>query len=452
MEWTIIFLTIAIFQIGLICMLLAMHLFVLKNWIDTVWHPFTWVSLYFFYQTTLRAILHAFNLVEPLAHFGYDYAYIHIYASCFHLLLGFCSLQITKKIPILFKKKQGKVVEECEYWLFALLFVAYVLSWIYMYRNGGFATLGENRIQQYSYFLTIANFVNGFAPFLVCLSGLLMLRDRSVIMFFFFSLMILFTIIPSFVGGGRAALLGAFMMLGLLLIRTRGSLKYITIFAALLAVIFSGLVLTLLRGNHFYQKKQTTEDVKYAFLDQISDLPYDIEDAFLIGLDRFSYYSDTWVILKRKRWNDEGGVPRGTYPLGSLTDLYMFVPRPLWPGKPYDRFNYWMAYVILGKNHELDYPIGRIGEAYYIADFTGVLFAPIYAFIFVSLIYRNLYFSSHIVGISFYFYFLFRYIINGSGNFLAFVDVTVKSSILIYLIYLALRAVFHKSFLTQRTF
>lgn len=439
-------------EITLIGLLFRMHFTVLGSFVEVLWHPFSWVSLYFFYQVPLRAIIHAFNLVEPLAEFGYDYFYIYFFASFFYLIFSLCSFKFTKNIPQNFKLKQARVIEGCEYWLLFLLLVLYAFSWVLMYRYGGFSTLGENRIYQYSFIQTIAGFIYGFAPFLVGLSGLLMLRDRCVSMFFVVLLLACLIMLPSFIGGGRAALLGAFMMFGLLLIRTKGLPKYLAILSSLAFIIFAGLVLTALRGTHFYQKKQEIKDVKYALSDQVTEISHAVGDSLISGLDRFSYSSDTWVILKRKRWNNEGGVPRGIYPLGSMTDLYMFVPRPIWSEKPYGRFNYWMAYVILGRTHQLDYPIGRIGEAYYVADFFGIFFAPIYAFIFVSVIYRHLYYSSRIVGVSFYFYFLFRYIVNGNGNFLAFVDVAVKSSALIFICYLMLRLVFRKSHITQRKF
>tara|TARA_B110001469_G_scaffold91958_1_gene87464 strand:- start:4568 stop:5866 length:1299 start_codon:yes stop_codon:yes gene_type:complete len=428
-----------------------MHLSALGDWIEVAWHPFAWFSLYFFYQVTLRAILHAFGWAVPLAEFGYDYIYIHIFASCFYLVFALCSLRFTKNIPRQFWAKQSRVVEGCEYWLLFILFGLYACSWVVMYKYGAFATLGDNRVYQYSYIRTIANFIFGFAPFIVGLAGLLMLRDRRITMFVVVLLMACFMMLPSLIGGGRAALLGVFIMFGLLLFRTKGMFKYVAVLSALVLVVFAGLVVTALRGSHFYQKEQVSEDVKYALSAQMGEVSYAAGDALLSGLDRFSYYSDTWVMLKRKRWNGEGGVPKGIYPLGSITDLYMFVPRPIWPGKPYGRFNYWMGFVLLGRTHDLDYPIGRIGEAYYVADFAGILFAPIYAFLFVSIIYRRLYFSSRLVGVAFYFYFLFRYIIGGGGNFMAFVDVTLKSAILIYLCYFVLRLVFRRSSVTQRT-
>lgn len=450
MDWTIIFLITAICEIVLFFVLFRMHLSVLGNLIEVAWHPFSWFSLHFLYQLPLRATLHAFNWAEPLAEFGYDYIYIHIFASCFYLVFSLCSLRFTRKIPRHFWEKQARVVEGAESRLLLILFAFYACSWVVMYKYGAFARLGENRLYEYSYIRTIAGFIYGFAPFIVGLAGLLMLRDRRIVMLFVVLVMACFMMLPSFIGGGRGALLTVFMMFGLLLFRTRGLSKYITIFSVLMFVVFAGLVITGLRTSHFYQKQQTVEDVKYALSDQVGEISHSAESALLSVLDRFSYYSDTWVILKRKRWDGEGGVAKGIYPLGSITDLYMFVPRPIWPGKPYGRFNYWMAYVVSGKTHQLDYPIGRIGEAYYVADLGGIIFAPIYAFIFVSILYRRLYFSSRIVGVAFYFYFLFKYIYGGSGNFMAFVGVTIKAALLIYLCYFALRIVFRRSSVAQR--
>ncbi len=81
---------------------------------------------------------------------------------------------------------------------------------------------------------------------------------------------------------------------------------------------------------------------------------------------------------------------------GSAVELVMFVPRFLWPDRPYYNFNVYcttdifdMPFIQFSES-----PIGRIGESYLVLGVFGLVMATVYSWIFIS-IYRYLCIKNH---------------------------------------------------------
>lgn len=81
-----------------------------------------------------------------------------------------------------------------------------------------------------------------------------------------------------------------------------------------------------------------------------------------------------------------------TYVLGSLVEIGNLVPRVVWEDRPHLSFNHYVTGSVWGKYGLLsEEPVGRIGEAFYVGGWIGILYGIIYgvAFGLIGLAWRR---------------------------------------------------------------
>jgi len=81
----------------------------------------------------------------------------------------------------------------------------------------------------------------------------------------------------------------------------------------------------------------------------------------------------------------EGSVDRGnpTYALGGLVEFGNMLPRFVWEDRPHLSFNHYVTESVWGMHGLLsETPIGRIGEAFYVGGWFGIIYAIIYGALF----------------------------------------------------------------------
>jgi hypothetical protein len=104
-----------------------------------------------------------------------------------------------------------------------------------------------------------------------------------------------------------------------------------------------------------------------------------IEKHAVSVIDRFSYYGDALGLMISGRVDHSNQM----YMLGSLVEFGNLIPRGVWEDRPHLSFNHHVTSAVWGLTGLLsETPIGRIGEAFYVANWWGVLFAIVYGILF----------------------------------------------------------------------
>lgn len=402
-------------------------------------HPFGWFSYLYASSVVLRLYSLGFGWSQPMVELSWRWAVIYGYAFTFFLVFYFASIYFTFRSSVSIysisrrKWMRPKYAPRKEYMVLTTLLGIYFMAFFANYVTGGFQSFGDVRTVQVGNLGILINISLGLLYFILGLSFFLYMRDQKIILISIIFAVIATMILTSILSGGRGILLmGVFILCMFTFVQPKlNRIAIVTVPIAVLVV--TGILVTVLRmsGDVFEQQLSVDDAIR-----ELGEASERLEYGEAYGLkstmiDRFSYHPDTWIIMNEMRWGG-GGVPRGFYPLGSFSDIYMFIPRFLWSGKPYTRFNFWMGHIIQNRPilPGLDYPVTKIGEAYYVLDVLGVIFAVFLAFVF-HLMYRYLRMNPNIIVQSVYFLFLMRIVIQGNGNFMAGVDGSMKTLVLI---------------------
>lgn len=400
-------------------------------------HPFFWFTFQYLHMPVLRLYGISFGLVEPMVDPNWRYWIIYTYAFAFYLCFYWGSIYFTFKSKISVssvsrrKWMRPTYAPVREYVTLFVLIAIYLAGWGINIASGNYHSLGESRFNTVSTFGALLNFMEGVLFLPIGLALFLYLRDKRLFLFFIVIALIGTMVITAVLSGGRGILIQAMYTLAVFCFLQPKISKILFTAVPLALVVVIGILITFLRGTTYYGAKAEIGEAQYALEGASESIRYG-EAGDLAGtvINRFSYYADTWVVLNEMRWGG-GGVPRGMYPLGSISDLYMLVPRFIWSSKPMGiRFNYWTSIIIEGRSLPIDFPIGKIGEAYFVLDVFGVLYAFFYAFIF-QVFYRYLRMHPNIIVSGIYYLVLFRIVIQGGASMMAFVDSTLKTIILI---------------------
>jgi hypothetical protein len=114
--------------------------------------------------------------------------------------------------------------------------------------------------------------------------------------------------------------------------------------------------------------------------DTITGVIENIEHWSEIGvqgtISRFSYLDGLILLMNKGAWLDHG-----YFALGTVTELINLIPRFLYPDRPEINFNVYLAGEVWDWGSVAENPIGRIGEAFFVFGYAGVVIAPVYALI-----------------------------------------------------------------------
>ena len=112
--------------------------------------------------------------------------------------------------------------------------------------------------------------------------------------------------------------------------------------------------------------------------DTITGVIENIEHWSEIGvqgtISRFSYLDGLILLMNKGAWLDQG-----YFSLGTVTELINLIPRFLYPDRPEINFNVYLSGEVWDSGSVAENPIGRIGEAFFVFRYAGVVIAPIYA-------------------------------------------------------------------------
>lgn len=152
------------------------------------------------------------------------------------------------------------------------------------------------------------------------------------------------------------------------------------------------LVIGMLFGVFSYEMRRIAYfDVRepsstLAILSRYQQIGFDLQsilfviDEHLVTLiDRITYYGDALVLMINGATREASDL----YALGSLVELGNLIPRIVWEDRPHLSFNHYVTGAVWGMPGMLsETPIGRIGEAYYVASWLGFLVGFAYAVMF----------------------------------------------------------------------
>lgn len=100
-------------------------------------------------------------------------------------------------------------------------------------------------------------------------------------------------------------------------------------------------------------------------------------------INRFNLMDNLIYTMKRSEQMD-----KGVYKFGTVVEIANFIPRVIWPERPFLYFNYFVVEQIFGLPFGSSDSIGRIGESYFVASYAGVFAGIGYAWLFFFLFYR----------------------------------------------------------------
>lgn len=165
---------------------------------------------------------------------------------------------------------------------------------------------------------------------------------------------------------------------------------------------------------------EATFDNFYDYYDQI------VEAMF----ERFELFDNLNTLKIRYELIDPG-----LYRFGSLIEVINLIPKILWRDRPFVLFNVFVQYEIIGyKMDGVTMSIGRMGEAFFLLKYAGILIAVFYAYIFSKAFNRLFVYATSPVSVILYVNLFFNYFIH--DNYLTQGLFTIVfSSVLIVICY-----------------
>lgn len=153
---------------------------------------------------------------------------------------------------------------------------------------------------------------------------------------------------------------------------------YLTLSALLFIGIAFSAISYQLREMAYYEVrgKTPTQDLISAYKEVDINLA---DENYIKLVDRITYYGEALLIMM------EGSHDRrdDLYTLGSLVEFGNLLPRALWEDRPHFSFNHYVAGAVWKMPWVFaEIPIGRIGEAFYVASWFGVLYGVLYSYLF----------------------------------------------------------------------
>jgi hypothetical protein len=120
------------------------------------------------------------------------------------------------------------------------------------------------------------------------------------------------------------------------------------------------------------------------FLGTVEEVKENLDQSRDVGIggivERFSYLDGLALLLRQ-----DVGDP-GPYAGGSLIEVAMLLPRSVWPSRPHYSFNHYVTSSVWGFNSFSETPIGRVGEAFFVLGWFGLVYALIYGLGFAALV------------------------------------------------------------------
>lgn len=272
-------------------------------------------------------------------------------------------------------------------WLIHSVAIVYLLTFVYQASTGAITGLYEDFEQllkgRMEFFL---GEIVGLRWFIATMCAVaFMLTGRFI--FFAEAMLIIFTVIVAALlttSKGQILNIGIFILLVTAVSGRRVPYGRITILAV--ATILFGAMSYEIREVAYFEVRGFASPLEliekyHAALFNINLFAL-LQKHWLSVLDRVTYYGDALaVMLSAPPKHGEG-----PYVMGSLVELGNLVPRTIWVDRPHLSFNHYVTGAVWGIHGVFsEMPIGRIGEAFYVAGWLGVGYGIVYGALFAGL-------------------------------------------------------------------
>ena len=405
-------------------------------------HPFVPCSTYFIVLPLLRGWLDYSGYLDRPDVDPVFATYVQLYGFMFWLLFYAVSYVMTFRAPRVEPiVHEAYVVGVDRLWHASIWFGIGILAVLIVggSATGVFQTLGDNRYVARGPIVAVVKLLVEVRWLLFGMALVAyFVRPTAANLLPCLALWALFLFLGVVTGARGSVLMVLVTALPILLIRKLSAPALLGAGGACVLALCVIIAISVARSENVFQKTQTTasatEEVRDGWQDSFDQLDEQVQSL----LARSTIYTVDFQTLMSIK--DMGREPT-EYRWGSLRDLLQFVPRVLWPGKPYLSFNVFNSRYLYNRRfqNEYDCPIGRAAESFYLMSWGGIVIGMFYGWAYTLLYLRLFSENRSALMRALYVFILFAYIIVGAASMTNRLAVLAQTAVLLspllYLLY-----------------